>query len=289
MSIKISEIFGGNKKGGTIQGEGMWCGTPSVFVRVFGCNKRCENFGCPPGEKSQERFKVDPTKYSKFEELPIISSGCDTYGSIDPRFSHLSPEQSIEQIVDRVQNLLQDGKFTTDCHLILTGGEPLLGYQKQYPELLQEIKHRNMHLTDLTFETNGTKLLSKELKQCLADHHSLFGLKTTFSVSAKLPCSGETWESSILPQVVMDYTRVTDSNVFLKFVVSNEEDLLDVKRAEEEYRAAGFKGSVYLMPEGGTEDNYWKNAKRVAELAIENGYRFSPRLQCELFKNGWNF
>ena len=179
MAIKIAEIFGGNKKGGTIQGEG-YSGTPSVFVRVFGCNKTCAGFNMPLGEKSTERFQVDPTKYTDFKQLPILNFGCDSYSSWDPRFKDLSPEQTIEQIVDRIQNLLRDGKFNQDCHLILTGGEPLLGWQKQYPELLKEIYNRNMNLTDLTFETNGTKKISSELRRGLCDCYNFHHLNTLF-------------------------------------------------------------------------------------------------------------
>lgn len=35
MKLRIAEIFS------SIQGEGEWLGTPSVFVRVSGCNLRC--------------------------------------------------------------------------------------------------------------------------------------------------------------------------------------------------------------------------------------------------------
>ena len=35
MKLRIAEIFT------SIQGEGVWVGTPSVFVRVSGCNLRC--------------------------------------------------------------------------------------------------------------------------------------------------------------------------------------------------------------------------------------------------------
>ena len=33
--LRIAEIFG------SVQGEGIWVGVPSVFVRVSGCNLRC--------------------------------------------------------------------------------------------------------------------------------------------------------------------------------------------------------------------------------------------------------
>ena len=33
--LRIAEIFS------SIQGEGVWCGVPSIFVRISGCNMRC--------------------------------------------------------------------------------------------------------------------------------------------------------------------------------------------------------------------------------------------------------
>jgi len=291
-AIKIAEIFGGNKPGGTIQGEGLHAGVPSVFVRTFGCNFRCPGFGMPRGEKSTEALKVIPSNYSNYSDLPLVTTGCDTYAAIYPQFKHLSPMMEIPAIVDKIQSLLENGRFNKDVHLILTGGEPLLGWQKSYPDLLEEIIHRRkLGLTDLTFETNGTQPISEELRMTLfilsGAGTSPRGLTTTFSVSAKLPCSGQTWEEAIKPDVVVSYQAVPRSTVYLKFVVATEEDVQDAHRAVKEYRDAGFTGSVYLMPVGGVNSVYELNEKKVAELAIANGYRFSPRLQIPLFKNAW--
>ena len=77
------------------------------------------------------------------------------------------------------------------------------------------------------------------------------------------------------------------SQIYLKFVVATDEDLQDVHNAVAEYRNAGFKGSVYLMPVGGTEESYYLNNKTVAELALKHGYRYSPRLQVDIWKNSW--
>jgi hypothetical protein len=107
----------------------------------------------------------------------------------------------------------------------------------------------------------------------------------TFSVSAKLPCSGEKWEEAILPEVVCEYEDF--GTVYLKFVIATEEDFADVECAVAAYRKAGFKGHVYLMPVGGVESVYALNNKNVALLAMKHGLRYSDRLQVPLFKNEW--
>jgi 7-carboxy-7-deazaguanine synthase len=281
MSIKVSEIFM------SLQGEGKYVGVPSLFVRTFGCNFQCAGFGMPRGQKSQERFQIDTTKYTEFKQLPLVKTGCDSYSSWMPEFKHLSPLIEVEDIVDEIIQLLPNGIFGKDKHLILTGGEPLLGWQKQYPDLLSEIYGRELGLTDLTFETNGTQKIGPELRRGLCDGFTYHKLRTTFSVSAKLPVSGEKWEDAIKPEVVMDYTTIPGSSVYLKFVVATAEDVEDVKKAVSEYRDGGFVGSIFLMPVGGTDESYYLNNKTVAELALKNGYRYSPRLQVDLWKNSW--
>jgi organic radical activating enzyme len=171
-------------------------------------------------------------------------------------------------------------------HLVITGGEPLLGWQRAYPDLLDHPKMRG--LKEITFETNGTQKLTKEFKEYLIDNHWTYGCEQkelTFSVSAKLPASGEKWEEAICPEIVCEYEQV--GTAYLKFVVATEEDIADAERAVEEFRTAGFKGHVYLMPVGGVESVYALNAKNVALAAMKRGWRYSDRLQVPLFKNEW--
>ncbi len=112
-----------------------------------------------------------------------------------------------------------------------------------------------------------------------------FDREITFSVSAKLPCSGEPWEDAIKPEVVCDYQNY--GYVYLKFVIASQEDLVDAERAVDEYRNAGFTGPVYIMPVGGVESVYSLNNRNVAEMAMRKGWRYSDRLQVPLFKNEW--
>ena len=280
--LKIAEIFY------SIQGEGRYMGVPSIFLRTFGCNFTCSGFGMPKGEESKERHLVAMNihEYKKYDDLPLVTSGCDSYASWDPRFKDLSPLLEVNAVADAIVDLLPN-KNWGDSHLVITGGEPLLGWQRSYPELLEH-KHNRAKLKELTFETNGTQNLSEEFETYLFEEWTRFGRdydKLTFSVSPKLSVSGEKWEDAIKPEVVKQYQMT--GYTYLKFVVSSKYDVAEAEQAVNEYAKAGFTGPVYLMPCGGEEEMYNLNKTQVAKLALELGYRYSDRLQIPLFKNAW--
>ncbi len=280
--IKIAELFY------SIQGEGRYMGVPSVFLRTFGCNFKCAGFGMPRGELSVEAENLAEKVhlYKTYEELPLVSTGCDSYASWHPAFKDLSPMVTSDGIAERIMEILPHNEWQ-DEHLVITGGEPLLGWQRAYPDLLDHPKMQN--LKEITFETNGTQKLSKDFALYLhtwkSHHDKDFWREITFSVSAKLPCSGEKWEEAICPDIVCEYEEY--GTTYLKFVIATEQDFEDAQRAVKEYRAAGFDGPVYLMPVGGVESVYTLNNRRVAELAMKAGLRYSDRLQVPLFKNEW--
>jgi organic radical activating enzyme len=279
--LKVAELFY------SIQGEGRYMGVPSVFLRTFGCNFKCAGFGMPKGQISTEVEDIAEIvhMYNKYEELPLVSTGCDSYASWDPRFKNLSPLLETDLIAERIMEILPFGEWGTE-HLVITGGEPLLGWQRAYPDLLNHPLMSN--LREITFETNGTQKLSEDFKKFLINWQ-LDGVgkprQVTFSVSAKLSCSGELREDAIMPEVICDYQDV--GYTYLKFVVSTEEDAEEALTVTQIYQTAGFKGPVYLMPVGGVESVYTLNNRRVAELAMSNGLRYSDRLQVPLFKNEW--
>jgi len=278
QKIKVSELFY------SIQGEGRYMGVPSIFLRTFGCNFTCDGFGMPKGIKSDERNIIaqHADQYKDYKSLPLVTTGCDSYASWDVRFKHLSPLLTIDDIVDTILRMLPYGKWSSE-HLVITGGEPLLGWQKAYPTLLS---HKDMvGLEEITFETNGTQELSKDFSEYLKTHWRKGWDRLTFSVSPKLSVSGEKWEDAIKPNVIMQYQE--HGYVYLKFVVANEIDVAEAAMAVECYRDNGFTGPVYLMPVGGVESVYAMNNKNVALMAMKKGWRYSDRLQVPLFKNEW--
>jgi organic radical activating enzyme len=287
MKLKISELFY------SAQGEGRFVGVPSVFLRTFGCNFQCAGFGLGKGEKTKE---VEPIAqnvgiYKSFEELPLVSTGCDSYASWHPAFKHLSPTYDNQEVVQRLLALTPNQHWQqrngNDVHLVITGGEPLLGWQREYADLLSQPGMED--LRNITFETNGTQPLYPELidymYQWKNDGAGRSWDTITFSVSPKLSASGERWEDAVKPDVVKTYNWL--GFTYLKFVVESLEHFDEVDQAVSEYRYAGFTGPVYVMPVGGVVSVYDGNRINVADEALKRGYNYSPRLHVDIWGNGW--
>ena len=278
--LKVAELFY------SIQGEGRYMGVPSVFLRVFGCNFTCSGFGMPKGKLSDahDLIAANVDSFLSYKDLPLVSTGCDSYASWDPRFKHLSPVLTSDTITDTIMDMLPHKRWE-DEHLVITGGEPLLGWQRAYPDLLDNPKMQA--LKEITFETNGTQKLTDEFAHYLHNEwvHDKGYFSLTFSVSPKLSVSGEKWEDAIKPEIVAQYNEY--GYTYLKFVVASQEDADEAEQAVDLYRKAGFDGPVYLMPLGGVESVYSLNNRAVAEMAMKRGWRYSDRLQVPLFKNEW--
>ena len=285
----------------SVQGEGKFVGVPSVFLRTFGCNFRCMNFGTDEKRDRWEQHK-DGKKHNdevadliakgvhkttvEFNDLPIIHTGCDTYASIYPEFKHFNKQAEVDEVVEHLLSLTPEGKWTMnngqDIHLIMTGGEPLLAWQRIYIELFEH--PRMQDLKNVTFETNTTQKLHDDFVSYLSNQSRF---EVTWSCSPKLSVSGEPWDTAIKPNIASQYSNVNGSDIYLKFVVASYDDFEEVTRAVDEYRGAGVECPVYLMPLGGRSEEYNLNVKEVAEACMERGWRFTPRLHISLFGNAW--
>jgi 7-carboxy-7-deazaguanine synthase len=288
MKLRYSEAFY------SVQGEGKFVGVPSVFLRTFGCNLRCQNFGL---NKDREKSRYNPEveqlikdgvheTTERFEDLPIIHTGCDTYASIYPEFRHLVHDATIDEVVEHLLSLTPEGKWTQDngqdIHLILTGGEPLLAWQRLYVELFEH--PRMQDLKNVTIETNTTQPLHEEFFYYINYNERI---RFTFSCSPKLSVSGESVDIAIKPDIAYQYSSVIGSDIYFKFVVADEDDVNEVTRTVQRYRDAGVQCPVYLMPMGGRSEEYSLNVEEVANLCMERGWRFTPRLHISLFGNAW--
>jgi organic radical activating enzyme len=225
-------------------------------------------------------------KTEKFEDLPIVHTGCDTYASIYPEFKDFNKLAEVDEVVEHLLSLTPQGKWTQDdgqdIHLILTGGEPLLAWQRLYVDLFEHPRMKD--LKNVTIETNTTQHLHDEFFNYLNDNDRI---SVTFSCSPKLSVSGESWDDAIKPDVAREYSSINGSDIYFKFVVATRDDFEEVSRAVDAYRERGVQCPVYLMPLGGRSEEYNLNVREVAEACMARGWRFSPRLHISLFGNAW--
>jgi len=292
MKLRYSEAFY------SVQGEGRFVGVPSIFLRVFGCNFECRGFGQPRGDlipvtempyyTDPKADKEHPEAYKRIEDLPVTPVGCDSSASWAMKYKHLQLTRSVDEVFDHITSLLPNGTFTgqhgEDIHLVITGGEPLLGWQRVWPALLDKCK--TVGLKNVTFETNGTQSVKSEL----VDYFNLQSqdMHVTWSTSPKLTISGETTEDALIPEALKTMNEVENSFLYNKFVVRDIEDFTEVDMFVDAYKKAGVVlDSVFCMPEGATLEQQTLTEKDVAEACMQTGYKFSPRLHISLFGNAW--
>ncbi|WP_200530919.1 7-carboxy-7-deazaguanine synthase QueE [Halorubrum sp. LN27] len=198
---------------------------------------------------------------------------CDSYDtSWEPSGAWLD----VDSIVEEVRSYEQAD------HVVLTGGEPLI--HEESVRLLDELSDAGYHTT---VETNGT--IHRDAAIDLAS------VSPKLSSSAPTPerdpkGDGEWAERHEERRIDVDALAalVDDYESQLKFVVTDGDDLPEIAAVVDRVREASTTGvrddEVLLMPEGMTRDQLDRTRNEVAELAIEYGYRYTPRLHVDL----WN-
>ena len=167
-------------------------------------------------------------------------------------------------------------------HVVLTGGEPLI--HDSSADLLERLADRGYHTT---VETNGTVVPDAPVDLA--------------SVSPKLASStptadrdpngdGEWADRHEERRLDLDALAalVERYDTQLKFVVTGREDMAEIEGLVERIRDAAsarvHDDDVLLMPEGQTREQLEATRETVADLALEYGYRYTPRLHVDL----WN-
>lgn len=136
----------------TLEGEGVYVGMPSVFMRLSMCNLTCKGF------ESQDS-----------------PHGCDSFISWNVK-NKMSFKEIDQYMIDSgyVHRLKNNAIFK------ITGGEPFL-QEKKLLNFIKYFEYKNGFIPIIDFETNGTLVPSDDWKD----------LGATFTVSPKLASNGD--------------------------------------------------------------------------------------------------
>lgn len=237
----------------SIQGEGKYTGTPSLFFRFGGCNMKCEGFSC--SEIAKDGTEV---------------VGCDTVYAVNKEhFSHnwISINKASELL-----NILNQYDLPPHVDIVLTGGEPLIYANDEiFIEFLNAL-HVEGH--NITFETNGSLHVDFEkypiYKECI------------FALSIKLSNSNEPLNKRVRGDVIHNITSFSKES-FFKFSIDKESINLGLEEEISSIIMHSVKTKVYCMPLGGNKEEVEANTYELVEFCKEKGYNFSDRLHIRIW------
>lgn len=245
---------------GTIQGEGLLMGVPSLFIRLASCNLRCV-WNLPDGTISK----------------------CDTpYASFDVKEVK---RMEVDQVVQLVRHNL--GAMH---HVVITGGEPFL-QNEPLALLAKQLKEElKVHIT---VETNGTLFheevaknidlfsISPKLKNSTPNEAKLksLGLK----MNGPMKSHGEKRYNIKTLQEFINFSKTNKKSLQLKFVVGQEEDEKEIVKYYITPLINIEPQDIMLMPLGANSEELKKTIPMVLEMSIRNGWRYTSRIHIELF------
>jgi 7-carboxy-7-deazaguanine synthase len=247
-------------------------------VDEFAQENEAESDGLPINElfcslQGEGKLSGIPSVFVRTSGCNLRCWFCDSYHtSWEPTGAWLS----IDDIIDEIRSYEQAD------HVVFTGGEPMI--HEESVALLDELADYGYHTT---VETNGT--IHRDAAIDLA------------SISPKLASStptaerdpkgdGEWADRHDQRRIDMDaLSALVDSyDSQLKFVVTGRDDMAEIgsliERVREATSATVPDEDVLLMPEGMTREELDAKRNNIAELAMEYGYRYTPRLHVDL----WN-
>ena len=252
----------------SLEGEGHAVGSPSLYIRLAGCNIRC-----------------------KF---------CDT------KFSWQPEGKGFDEIGDR--NLtISLAKQLLDIEpkrLTITGGEPLM-YMKWFPDIFNWVNEISpVGLDFLGIESNGNLLHKQEnclhLIESFNEIIKTHGIYPTLTISPKLDadvCYLGKYDQNFIDELYFTtFKNITDYlqpyNIYYKFIYDHTEKFI---KFEDTYRFIDFlvdemdvkRYHIMLMPFTpedplGKNKSWWEESKdATSRMALKHGLIYSPRIHVD--------
>jgi 7-carboxy-7-deazaguanine synthase len=201
-----------------------------------------------------------PSVFIRTSGCNLRCTWCDTpYTSWQPE----GDDQELDQILSAVRS------FSPARHVVVTGGEPMIA--PEIVPLTGRLRALGLHIT---VETAGTVF-----QPVACDLMSISPKLSNSTPSG--PWSARHDKLRIRPPVLAELMERYSYQ--LKFVIEKPADLAEVWALVTELRAD--RERVILMPEGVDRDQLRERSLWLAEIAKDEGVRFSPRLHVELYGN----
>lgn len=158
-------------------------------------------------------------------------------------------------------------RLQAGAHLIITGGEPLL-QQPRIQSYLEWYMDQFETLPFIEVETNGT----------IPPGSSLRPYVNRWNCSPKLKNSGVPFMKRFRPDVISELNK---TRTIFKFVITDPGDWMEI---EKDFLPIIDRDKVWLMPGASDITELLEANQMVSQIALEQGVRFSTRLQIEI----WN-
>ncbi|WP_135366322.1 7-carboxy-7-deazaguanine synthase QueE [Halosimplex halophilum] len=215
-----------------------------------------------------------PTVFIRTSGCNLRCWFCDSYHtSWEPTHAWMSLDEILAEVKD----------FEQATHVVVTGGEPLIHDDCEI--LLKRLSEQGYHTT---VETNGTVYRDTAIDLASISPK----LESSNPTAEKDPSGDGDWEDRhdqrrLDIEVLGDLLETYNSQ--LKFVVTGPDDLPEIQslvdRVRRETQADIDSDEILLMPQGTTREELDEVRNQVAELALEYGYRYTPRLHVDLWED----
>lgn len=244
-TIHLSESFE------SIQGEGMYAGTPAFFIRLGGC--------------------------------PVGCSWCDT----------TEVWKTYNQI-PRTDARFLDGPCSRLGHIVITGGEPMVGHNRDTVKWLVEealpARREPSRLT-IEIETAGITGPFEDLELPINGPESI-----TYTVSPKLASAGVRGKTRFNMVALQEYAHMfvegahprakkhdAPVEVQFKVAISDNDDLEDAVHMLDVLGIDIDSDRVCFMPVASDRAQLIETSRWLIQECLQLGVRYSPRLQLFIY------
>jgi len=222
-------------------------GIPAIFIRLSACNLMCGGYG------TEKDGHLHDGATWRCDTIEVWRKG-NTY-----TFAALLAELE--------EKLAFSKRIHEGAHLVITGGEPLL-QQKRIVNFLAFLHDKSLQAKSIEIETNGS----------IAPNGALQHLISHWNVSPKLRNSGMPLAKRFFPSIISLFNAQVGS--IFKFVISSESDWQEIQQT---YLPLINRQKIWLMPAADNRPDLITKSQEVSALAIQEGLRFSSRLQVKIW------